>query len=113
MEKLQNSSNLIFYQTSEQYKYESRNNASPYRFAPVTNKSDVESSLHSSTVGFGLPPLGWQKQLDDSTFCVSILGDTHAAHALVIILRTVKLGCIPVVVVVADSYPLVYAPTLK
>jgi hypothetical protein len=103
MEKFHNCSNLIFYQTRES---ESVNNASPYRFAPVNNKTVVEG-LPKSSLGFGLPPDEWLKQFADSKYCLNVRGDTPHSHSL---LRAVKLGCIPVVV--AEGYAL-FAPTLK
>ena len=102
-EKFRNSSNFIFYQTRQSSSYF---NSTVYRHAPV--QQSVIDRLPPSSIGFGIEKKEeWLKQYVDSKFCLAIRGDTPHTHAL---LRSIKVGCIPVIV--SDFYP-DYAPTLK
>jgi hypothetical protein len=103
LEKFQNSSIFLFYQTREEG---SEHNSTQYRHAPV--QPHVIAHFPDSSLRKGnMDPQEWMAKFMDSRFCLIIRGDTPHSHAL---LRALKIGCIPVVV--SDYYP-VYSPILK
>ena len=62
-----------------------------------------------SSIGFDVPYDIWKTRFIDSKLCLAIRGDNPATHA---VLRSVRVGCIPVVI--SDSLPRYpYSPTLK
>ena len=103
LEKFQNSSNLVFYQTRTEPSYW---NSTIFRHAPVTNIT--HANFPKSCIGFGLKdPDEWLREYQDSKFCLIIRGDSPHSHAL---WRAIRVGCIPVIA--ADSLP-IYAPMFK
>eukprot|EP00979_Chaetoceros_neogracilis_P013788 scaffold4087_cov172-Chaetoceros_neogracile.AAC.2 len=103
MEKWQNSSNFIFYQSRPgTYVH----NSTIYRHAPITNVT--MSNLPNSKIGFGINSRHeWAKEYIDSKFCLNIRGDSPHSHTNI---RSIRVGCIPVIV--ADSLP-VYSSIMK
>jgi hypothetical protein len=101
-EKFQNASHLIFYQT----RIESSDWNST-RFRQILLDPHILNQLNwtNSSIGFGLPPDQWLRDLSSSKFCLAIRGDTPHTHSL---LNAVRVGCIPVVV--SDFYP-IFAPS--
>jgi len=103
MEKFNDCSNFIFYQTRTLPSFA---NSTIYRQAPVTNVT--MENLPKSKIGFGIDSKEeWIKEYIDSKFCLVIRGDSPHSNAL---LRAVRVGCIPVVV--ADCLP-IYSPVMK
>ena len=101
--KFQNSANFVFYHTRRE---PSAFNSTVYRHALVQQPS-VLDRLPPSSIGFGIQDREeWLQQYTNSKFCLAVRGDTPHTHALV---RSIKVGCIPVLV--SDVYP-DYAPTL-
>jgi hypothetical protein len=98
-DKFQSSANFLFYRTRLNSSFY---NSTVYRHAPLTVMDELPQP---SSVGFDLPPDQWLREISNSKFCIAGRGDTPHTHAL---LRSVKVGCIPVVV--SDWYP-EYAPT--
>lgn len=103
MEKWRNASNFVFYHTRTT---PSLYNSTIYRHAPVTNVT--LSNLPKSSIGWDIASNEqWLKEYVDSKFCLVIRGDSPHSKAFI---RSVRVGCIPVVV--ADSLP-IFAPVLK
>jgi hypothetical protein len=102
LEKFQNSSNLIFYQTRAK---RSHYNSTIYRHAPVKNIN--HGDFPKSSIGFGLKSHEWLREFQDSKFCLVIRGDSPHSHSL---WRAIRLGCIPVIA--ADSLP-IFSPMFK
>lgn len=103
LEKFQNSTNLVFYQTRMK---ESLWNSTIYRHAPVTNIT--LDKFPKSCIGFGMKDANeWQREYSSSKFCLIIRGDSPHSHAL---WRSIRLGCIPVIV--SDTLPF-FAPIMK
>lgn len=114
MEKFHNSSNLVFYQTRTKG---SMYNSTIFRHAPVTNITlaggggnggDHNLNFPKSSIGFGIDDIdAWKNEYANSKFCLVIRGDSPHSKAF---WRSVRAGCIPVVV--ADALP-IYSPILK
>jgi hypothetical protein len=102
LEKFQNSSNLIFYQTRAK---RSDHNSTIFRHAPVKNIN--HGDFPKSSIGFGLKNHEWLREFQDSKFCLVIRGDSPHSHSL---WRAIRLGCIPVIA--ADSLP-IFSPMFK
>jgi hypothetical protein len=100
LEKFQNASFLIFYQTRKE---PSMFNSTQYRHAPP----GVVQGLPKSSIGFGLNASEWRAHFIDSKFCLVIRGDTPSTHAL---LSSVRAGCIPVIICDLCSR---YSPSFK
>uniref|UniRef100_A0A6U5KUZ3 Exostosin GT47 domain-containing protein n=1 Tax=Grammatophora oceanica TaxID=210454 RepID=A0A6U5KUZ3_9STRA len=100
-DKWRQSSNFIFYWTKTFFVRES----TPIRVAPLDEK--VIKGLPKSSIGNNAEYEEWATNFKDSKYCLVIRGDTPHSHAL---LRSVKVGCIPVVI--SDTYP-TYAPPFK
>jgi len=77
------------------------------KFRRAALEKNVIRALPSSSIGFDIPKAKWRRQFRRSKFCLVTRGDDPSTHAL---LRSVKLGCIPVVV--SDAYSS-YAPSLS
>ena len=91
VEKFQNKTFHYFYHTTLA---KSANNSTQFRHAPV--QSDVVASLvQPSSVGYDIPFEQWTREFSDSKFCLTIRGDKPYSHSL---WRSIKNGCIPVVV---------------
>lgn len=101
-EKFQNATFFIFYHTREEG---SMFNSTAYRRAPLL--PEVTAGLPKSSIGYDISQQEWMQHYRSSKFCLVIRGDTVHTHSL---LRSVKFGCIPVVV--ADLYPN-FAPTFS
>lgn len=102
-EKFNNSTFFIFYNTVPGTSFF---DSTKFRHAPVVNVS--LAALPYSSIGMDpLPKDEWLTHFRDSKFCLAIRGDNPQSHAL---LRSVRAGCIPVVV--SDLWPF-YAPALK
>ena len=100
--KWSDASNFIFYQTRSS---EFFNNSTIYRQAPLVNPMET---LPKSKLGWGIEsPQQWIEELLDSKFCLVIRGDSPHSKSF---LRSIRAGCIPVVV--ADCLP-IYSPILK
>jgi len=67
---------------------------------------EIVQALSPSSIGNGLPKTTWEEHFQSSKFCLVTRGDDPSTHAL---LRSVRVGCIPVVV--SDAY-LLYAPSM-
>ena len=103
MEKYENSTYFLFYRTREG---PSVCNSTPFRHAPVHNLT--LTAFPPSSVGFDMSSKEeWLSHFQKSKFCLAIRGDTPHSHAL---LRSVRAGCIPVVI--SDDWP-AFATTLK
>jgi hypothetical protein len=103
LEKFQNSSNLVLYQTRTEPSYF---DSTIFRHAPITNITHAE--FPKSCIGFGFKDQDeWFREYQDSKFCLVIRGDSPHSHSL---RRAIRLGCIPVIA--ADSLP-IYAPMFK
>lgn len=76
-----------------------------FRRLPLQEK--VIKALPNSSIGNDLEKSIWMEQFTSSKFCLVVRGDDPKSHSL---LRSVKVGCIPVVI--SDAYP-EYAPTLR
>lgn len=75
-------------------------------FRRAALQPDIVQALSPSSIGNGLPKATWEEHFQNSKFCLVTRGDDPSTHAL---LRSVRVGCVPVVV--SDAYPL-YAPSM-
>ena len=85
-------------------------NSTQYRLAPIehpplNDTAEAKTYLQSS-VGYDLDAKTWKEHFMSSKFCLIVRGDIPHSKAL---LRSLKVGCIPVVA--SDAYPW-YAPSL-
>jgi hypothetical protein len=101
-EKFMNSSVFVFYHSRIEPSW---NNSTQYRHA-LLNESIV-AAMKNSSIGMDMDPSEWFQKYTSSRFCMVIRGDNPTSRAH---LRTVKVGCIPVIV--SDTLPY-YAPAMK
>jgi hypothetical protein len=83
----------------------SLNNSTRFRHALVTN--ETIDALPKSSIGFDIEKEQWEREYPWSKYCFVIRGDSPHSRAL---LRSVRVGCIPVIV--SDFYPY-FSPTLR
>jgi len=100
--KFYNSSYFIFYHTRPSNFWSPRSDA----FRRAALNETVVQGLPSSSIGYDISSSEWGRRLISSKFCLVIRGDDPGSHALY---RSVKVGCIPVVV--SDAYP-DYSPAM-
>jgi hypothetical protein len=86
-EKFQRAKYILFFHTRN---IPFMNGSSRYRWAPLNVKLPYNASI-----GYDLPKDLWWERIMSSKFCLVIRGDDPRSHSL---LRSVKVGCIPVVV---------------
>jgi hypothetical protein len=102
MAKWSKASNFVFYQVK---KSDFFNNSTIYRISPLIKSMDM---LPKSKIGWGIEsPKEYVKELLDSKFCLVIRGDSPHSKSF---LRSIRAGCIPVVV--ADCLA-IYSPIMK
>ena len=100
--KFYNSSYFIFYHTRPTNFWSPHSDA----FRRAALNESVVRGLPSSSIGYDIDSSEWGRRLISSKFCLVIRGDDPGSHALY---RSVKVGCIPVVV--SDAYP-DYSPAM-
>jgi len=101
--KFQGSKHFIFYNTVSSSSFY---NSTRFRHAPVLDVN-LTALPYSSIQMDPLSKEEWLSRYSDSKFCLAIRGDNPQSHAL---LRSVRAGCIPVVI--SDLWSQ-YAPCLK
>lgn len=101
-ERFINSSLFLFYHTRVEPSF---CNSTIFRKALV--EESIMKALPNSSLGFDMNPHEWLQEYTNSRFCMVIRGDNPTSRAH---LRTVKVGCIPVIV--SDMLPY-YAPAFK
>jgi len=102
MTKWSKASNFIFYQVKNSNFF---NNSTIYRTSPLIKSMEM---LPKSKIGWGIEsPKEFVEELLDSKFCLVIRGDSPHSKSF---LRSIRAGCIPVVV--SDCLP-IYSPVMK
>lgn len=89
LQRFQQSRFFLFYRTRPRG---SQHNSTIFRHAPLHLDQEL---LAPSSIGNDLPFAVWKEHLLGARFCLIIRGDDPTSHAL---LRTLRAGCIPVVI---------------
>lgn len=91
----------IFYHTTME---SSLFNSTIYRHAPILHGDGLP---RPSSIGFDIPEEDWKKHFGDSKYCLVVRGDNPTSRAL---WRTIRQGCIPIIV--SNALPF-YGPSMK
>ena len=102
LEKFNGARYFLFYHTRPSKFWSPKSDS--FRKAAL-NKTIVQG-LPTSSIGYDVSSSTWRRRMASSKFCLVVRGDDPGSHGLY---RSVKAGCIPVVI--SDAYP-EYSPAI-